>query len=149
MYLTVSNIKVRLYFSRYRIKKKVFFLHLDKPLTEDPECGLEPGDGPILNNVDELLHDYVWLALAVIDGEAELEARPELGAVVHILHRQPGHCNHGFPHISTDIGVAASPTASSGALYRRPEIGNIPGKFILNFFDRLPPASNNFELIHS
>ena len=112
---------------------------MDKLLTEDPECGLEPGDGSILNNVDEFLHDDVRLALAVIDRETELEVRAELGAVVHILHRQPSNCSHGFQPIST--GVAASPTASSGALYRRPEIGNIPGKSIFKrfFLDFLLP----------
>ena len=60
-------------------------------LTQNSNCSPEPGRVFILDEVNELLHDDVRLALPVLDVEHELVAGEDVGVVVDVLHRHDGH----------------------------------------------------------
>ena len=60
-------------------------------LTQNSNCPPEPSRVFILDEVNELLHDDVRLALPVLDVEHQLVAGQDVGGVVDVLHRHDGH----------------------------------------------------------
>ena len=61
------------------------------PLTKNPNCTPEPGGVLILDEVNELLHDDVGLALPVLDVQHQFVAGEDVGVVVDVGHGHDGH----------------------------------------------------------
>ena len=61
------------------------------PLTKNPNCTPESGGVFILDEVNELLHDDVGLALSVLDVQHQFVAGEDVGVVVDVGHGHDGH----------------------------------------------------------